>query len=91
MKDTIWVLGDFLEFADRVTGFVVELHDVDLHRDRIQHFLDTLNIYRLVHLHANNYGQVDPWGDPTVLEATFMRRDLLETESGADSPLWAWM
>jgi hypothetical protein len=78
------VLEQMLEFTDSVLGFVVELHDVDLHRDRISRFVTRSNGgYAICHVHANNYGPVDEHGDATVLEVTWVRRDLLDSPTSA--------
>ena len=71
------VIKQLLEASDSVVGFVVEFHDVDLHRDWISGFIESATDYAVVHVHANNYGGTDPAGDPLVLEVTFARRDLL--------------
>lgn len=74
------VIKQLLEASESVVGFVVEFHDVDLHRDLISGFIESATDYAVVHVHANNYGGTDPAGDPLVLEFTFARRDLLEPD-----------
>jgi hypothetical protein len=75
------VLGD----QASVIGFVVEFHDVDLHRGWIDRFVAKASgRFVLVHIHANNYGPLDEAGDPTVLEMTWVRADL--ASSGASEP-----
>ena len=82
------VIKQLLEASDSVVGFVVEFHDVDLHRDWISRFIESATDYAVVHVHANNYGGTDPAGDPLVLEVTFARRDLLGSDmSGAKVPV----
>lgn len=71
------VLEEILEHSSGVLGFVVELHDIDLHRARISQFVAAATDYRVVHVHANNYGGTDGNGDPLVIEMTFARADLL--------------
>jgi hypothetical protein len=67
---------DQIESHPDVVGFVIEFHDIDLHRDRITRFLTGLRRYKVVHLHPNNCGGTDNRGDPLVVEATFLRDDL---------------
>lgn len=67
------ILDQFVEHAEKISGLVIEFHDIDLHRDRIAHFIDAFPLV-LAHIHANNYGGRDRQGDPTVIELTFARR-----------------
>lgn len=85
---------DIVRNADRFTGLVLELHDIDLHRDRITAFLAALDAFSVVHLNANNFGGADAAGDPLVIEVSLTRIDLLRTgnrpaklEQRANNPL----
>jgi hypothetical protein len=64
------ILNQVIEYADRFSGVVIEFHDVDLHRERIEAFICELKL-PLVHIHANNAASLDGRGDPMVLELTF--------------------
>jgi hypothetical protein len=70
------ILDDVVRHQDRFTGIVMEFHDVDLHRDRIDKFISSLRRHKIVALHPNNIGGVDSVGDPIVIEITFTRDDL---------------
>ncbi|MFZ5746856.1 MAG: FkbM family methyltransferase [Pseudomonadota bacterium] len=72
------IFEDVIASQDRVTAIAMELHDIDLHRDRITDFLSRLKNFTLIHLHGNNYGGVDAGGDPLVIELTLVRNDLVE-------------
>jgi hypothetical protein len=69
----------------RLSGMVLELHDVDLHRERIDRFLRALDSMSIVCLHANNYGGTDKSGDPIVLEICLMSKSLQAQPSSAPS------
>jgi hypothetical protein len=74
------VLDQLRAFPERINGFVVEFHDIDLHRERISEFLDASGEeYGLVHVHANNCGGVDANGDPLVIEMTWAHRRYLDS------------
>jgi hypothetical protein len=83
------VIDDLLHAPENVLGFVIEFHDVDLHRDRISRFIERLSSFRPVHLHANNIAGVDPSGDPIIIEATFARSSLIDltAETCRDYPI----
>lgn len=68
-----------LEEQDRITGLVIELHDVDLHLDRISHFIKNFKL-NLVHIHANNYASVSENLVPLALELTFSRSAIMKDE-----------
>lgn len=72
------ILDQLLKHPQSILGFVIEFHDVDLHQERIKDFISFLKSYSVVHAHANNFGSIDPNGNPTSLEITFVRIDLVE-------------
>lgn len=66
-------LDTLIEYQDRVSGLAIELHDCDVHIDKIRYFLENFSL-KLVHLHANNYAPVRlPDGLPLAMELTFSK------------------
>jgi hypothetical protein len=80
------IFDDIVAYADRLTGIAIELHDIDLHRHRIDELFRQMSQFRIVALSANNFGGVDANGDPLVIEVTLIRSDLLD--SGKSQPLF---
>lgn len=81
------ILDEVVEHADRVTGIVIELHDVDLQRQRIENFVNGLDGFTVVFSHANNFGGVDEQGDPIVIELALIRNEYLDViEPGRPAP-----
>lgn len=74
------ILDDIIANQHRFTGMAVEFHDVDLQRARIDSFIRRLNRFTIVRIHGNNFGGVDPEGDPLVIEISFTRSDLIRDE-----------
>lgn len=75
------VIDQLIGHRDSLLGLVIELHDVDVHRDRISNFIEKFEGYSVVHIHANNYGEkVDNNGDPLTIELTFLRDDLVSSD-----------
>lgn len=70
------ILDQIAAAADQLTGVAIEFHDVDLHRERIDSFIASMTGFRVVHVHANNFGGVDGSGDPLVIELSMARADL---------------
>lgn len=72
------ILDEIVDHADRVTGIVIEFHDVDLQRQRIERFVSELDGFSVVFSHANNFGGVDEQGDPLVIELALIRNEYLD-------------
>ncbi len=75
------VIEQLKNYHDILVGFVIEFHDVDIHRDRISRFIAELDGYQLVHIHANNVAEkTDDKGDPVTVEMSFLRDDLITNQ-----------
>ena len=67
------MLHDIIAYEERITGIVIELHDVDIHLMEIENFLNRLNL-NLVHVHTNNFAPIRADDDlPLILELTFSK------------------
>jgi hypothetical protein len=64
------ILDELLKISDKISGIVIEFHDVDLHLDKIHNFIKKINL-TLVHIHANNMEETNKFNIPTLLELTF--------------------
>jgi len=66
-------LHDIVANEERITGVVIELHDVDIHLNEIEKFINQFSL-NLVHVHANNFAPIRADDDlPLVLELTFSK------------------
>jgi len=66
-------LHDIVANEERITGVVIELHDVDIHLNEIENFINRFSL-NLVHVHANNFSPIRADDDlPLVLELTFSK------------------
>jgi hypothetical protein len=66
------ILQSLINNAEKITGLVIELHDCDLHLDKIQAFIERFPL-KLIHIHANNFAPLSRNSIPLVLEFTFGR------------------
>lgn len=66
------ILDEFVEQADKICGLTIEFHDIDLHLERIERFIEDFSL-ELVHIHPNNYGGYDDKNNPIVIEMTFAK------------------
>ncbi len=64
------ILDDLLAVADRLSGLVIEFHDVDLHSDSIERFVNKLPL-DVAHVHCNNFADINPDQTPLVIEVSF--------------------
>jgi hypothetical protein len=67
------VLDDLIRYQDKITGLVIEFHNIDLHIQKILNFVKNFKL-NLVHIHGQNPGgedYLDSNGDPTQIELTF--------------------
>lgn len=79
------ILGQIVANLSRLSGVVIEFHDVDLMRGRITKFLqDVQRELILCHLHANNCAGTDEHGDPLAVEVSLVSRKLVLAGECAD-------
>lgn len=69
------ILDDLIKNAENICGLAIEFHDIHLHLKQIESFLDSFPL-ELVHIHVNNYADVDENGDPTVIELSFAKKPI---------------
>lgn len=75
------ILKDILDIESRLTGLVIEFHDINVHLDELQSFLKQLTYLKLIHIHPNNYGGIDNKGDPTIIELSFDRDPIVVSKN----------
>ena len=71
-------LETLISNQSRISGLVIEMHDCDVHLNKIENFIMNFQL-NLVHVHANNHGEVRlEDGLPLFLELTFSKYCTLE-------------
>ena len=81
------ILNTLIAISEKISGMAVEFHDCDLHLSRIEDFVKSFPL-KVVHIHANNYGAVEPSTNlPLVLEITFSRNSDTHDEALLPHPL----
>jgi hypothetical protein len=76
------ILDDLLANAHRISGLVIEFHDIDLHMAKLETFICEFGL-TLCHVHGNNYGGLMPDGVPPVIECVFTSEDVSEAWNGS--------
>lgn len=74
-------LNTLVEHQSRITGLAIELHDCDIHLQKIEEFIREFNL-NLVHVHANNNAPVRLDDElPLVIELTFSKYGKLSDDT----------
>jgi hypothetical protein len=71
-RDEYRILDDLIKYEKFLSGLVIEIHDFDVHLEKIILFVKKFNLI-LVHIHANNFGYIGKNGIPTVVELSFSK------------------
>lgn len=66
------ILDQVVAAKDRVAFLVIEFHDLDLQRERVDAFVRAMTGFTITWIHANNFAGADPNGDPLVIEMTMV-------------------
>ena len=67
------ILEDIIKYQNKISGLVIEFHNVDLHKNLISKFINNFNL-SLCHVHGQNPSGIDYLddnNDPTQIEMTF--------------------
>ena len=64
------IIEDLLKIENKLVGLVIEFHDIDLHIDKIEKFMNKTKL-ELIHIHPNNYSGLDRFDNPITIELSF--------------------
>ena len=78
------ILDDIIDNQENLLGMVIEFHDCDLMSEHIKNFINKMKL-NLVHIHVNNFGEVNQNRFPRVLELTFSKSKYNEKRSIDDN------
>lgn len=67
------LLDELIHYQKKITGLIIEFHDVDLHIKKIKDFIKKFKL-NLTHIHPNNFAGTDSNLDPLVVEMTFEKK-----------------
>ena len=66
------LLNDIIKKSELLNGLIVEFHEVNKNMSLIKNFIESISL-KLVHVHVNNYGNLDSEIRPDVLELSFSK------------------
>ena len=79
------ILEDLIKIRNKISGIVIEFHDIDIHVEKIKNFIRKINL-TLVHTHPNNYSEADNYGNPTSIELTFEKKPIIKNQDKIKLP-----
>jgi len=65
------ILDDLIKIQKKISGLVIELHNIDLFMNKIKRFIKRFKL-KLIHIHPNDCGALH--GEANVLELTFAKK-----------------
>mgnify|MGYP001328706078 FL=1 len=69
--DEYKILNDINNEQNKINLLLVEFHDISKNMQKIKNFLNKSK-FKIIHLHGNNYGGVDKFNNPNVIEVTLI-------------------
>ena len=69
--DEYKILNDIKKCSKKIIFLVIEFHDIHKNINKIKIFLKKLDL-KIIHIHANNYGGADKFGNPKVIELSML-------------------
>ena len=75
------IMDDVLENANAVGAIAIEFHDLDVYPERFNETVAAMSRdFHVVHVHANNYADLSPFGFPGAIELTFINKRMVTHE-----------
>ena len=69
--DEYKILDDIKKNSKKIIFLVIEFHSMHKNIEKIKKFLNKLDL-KIIHIHANNYGGIDKYGNPKVIELSLL-------------------
>ena len=70
--DEYKILKNIIENSEKIDCLLIEFHQVKKNIEQIKNFIKENKILKLIHIHGNNYANIDNQGMPAALELTFI-------------------
>jgi len=69
------ILPEVTKHSEKIISLIVEFHDIDSNLDKIEKFIIENKFLKLIHIHANNYKDINTNGNPNDIELTFVNKN----------------
>ena len=84
------ILSEITRHSKKLISLIVEFHDINLNLDKIKKFIVDNQYLKLIHIHANNFKEVNIDGNPNDIELTFVninKIDIFKKKSQKNYPI----
>ena len=78
--DEYKILNDIKKNSKKIVFLVIEFHNLDKNILQIKKFLEKLDL-KIIHIHANNYGGIDKYGNPKVIELSLLNTKKIKVDN----------
>ena len=79
------ILDEIILHEEKISGIVIEFHDVDLHKNKIKNFIEELSL-NLIHIHPNNVDYICKNNDPISIEMSFSKNPTIINDKQVNFP-----
>ena len=66
------ILSDIIKKSEKLVSLIIEFHNIKNNLNKIQNFITENKNLKLIHIHANNFKEIDSNGNPNDIELTFV-------------------
>ena len=84
-------MSDVIKKSKNLVSLIIEFHDIKDNLNKIENFITENKNLKLIHIHANNYKEIDSNGNPNDIELTFVNKNKINIsleKSKKDYPIF---
>ncbi len=70
--DEYEILSDITNNSQKIVSLIIEFHNLNKNLSKIEKFINENKFLSLIHIHANNFIDIDTNGNPNDIELTFV-------------------
>ena len=85
------ILQDINQKSENLISLVIEFHEIQKNLKLIENFITKVSNLKLIHIHANNFKEIDSNGNPNDIELTFVNKNKINIsleKSKKDYPIF---
>lgn len=87
-SDEYKILENIKENSKKINCLLIEFHEIKKNIDIVKNFIKDNKLLKLVHIHGNNYANIDIQGFPGAMELTFVNTEKIEINLDKNTNLY---